>query len=291
MDVTEQEVLGRLVRWANGERSVRALILTSSRANPNASPDRLSDYDVIVAASDVGSLSSDDFWLHAYGAVLVRCRDSYRCCGVDVQTRLVLHQDGTKIDYSLWSTELLNGILHQPQLPDVLDVGYRVLVDKDNLTGDLKPPTYAAHVPRKPSEPDFQSLVEEFWLETSYVAKNLWRDELLPAKFSFDAVIKFNLLRVMLEWRVELDHDWSLSPGFMGRGLNVVLKPDVWEKLERTFVGPGTEENWEALFATADLFRATARAVATQLGYRYPEELDRSMTAYLAGIKSMDRSV
>ena len=291
MDAGEDAVIGRLVRWAGGQPAIRALILTSSRANPNASPDRLSDYDVIVVASDISRFSNDDSWLHAYGALLVRCRNSYPWCGVEVQTRLALYEDGTKIDYSLWPVELLDRIVGEPLLPDVLDVGYRVLVDKDNLTTDLKSPTYAAHVPRKPSEADYQSIVEEFWLETSYVAKNLWRGELLPAKFSFDAVIKLELLRRMLEWYVELDHEWSLSPGFMGRGLEAVLKPEVWAQLESTFVGAETEENWDALFRTADLFRTVARAVATQLGYRYPEELDRGMMTYLAGVKNMDRSV
>ena len=290
MDSPEEEVLGRLVRWANGEPLVRALILTSSRANPNARPDALSDYDIIVVASDVGHFSSDDSWPRAYGALLVRCRNSYPCCGVQVPTCLVLYEDGTKIDYSLFSTQLLATAVREPRLPGVLDVGYRVLVDKDNLTVDLKRPTYSAYVPEKPNQAEFQSLVEGFWLESSYVSKNLWRGELLPAKYSLDAVMKLDMLRRMLEWRVELENGWALSAGFMGRRLEDVIAPDAWAQLETTFVGSGAEENWEALFRTVDLFRTTARVVAGQTGYSYPEELDRKMMAYLAGVKDMDRS-
>jgi aminoglycoside 6-adenylyltransferase len=289
MNTDENQVIERLVRWASEQPPVRALLLTSSRANPNAKLDRLSDYDVVVVASDFDHLSGDEAWLRAYGTPLVHCRDSYPCCGVQVQTRLVLYEDGTKIDYSLWPVELLKEVIEESRLPDGLDIGYRVLLDKDGLTADLKPPTFGAHIPRRPSEADYLSLVEEFWFETGYVAKNLWRDELFPAKYSFDAVIKFNLLRRMLEWYIELDHDWSAQPGFMGRGFKSLLKPDVWAEVESTFVGAGTQENWDALFRTAELFRTVAQAVATQLGYRYPEGLDRGVMTYLARIKDLER--
>lgn len=100
-----------------------------------------------------------------------------------------------------------------PTLADVLDVGYRVLVDKDGLTQGLKPPTYTAHIPPVPTEKEYQMLIEEFWSESTYVAKNLWRDELLPAKYNLDYVMKFQLLRKLLEWRIEINHNWSLKPG------------------------------------------------------------------------------
>lgn len=289
MSVDEGEVIGRLVRWADGEPLVRALILTSSRANPNASPDALSDYDVIVVTPDTDRFSTDDSWLHSYGGVLVCCRDSYHCCDESVQTCLVLYKDGVKIDFSLWSALFLDRVRHEPQLPDVLDVGYRVLVDKDRLTVDLKPPTSTAHTISPPTQAEFLTLVDEFWLETAYVAKNLRRRELIPAKYSLDAVIKFNLLRRMLEWYAAVDRDRPVKPGFMGRGLQKLLAPEVWGNLEATFVGPGIEENWQALFTTADLFRRTARTVGERSGYAYPDDRDKAMMAYLAGIKAQDR--
>ncbi len=77
--------------------------------------------------------------------------------------------------------------------------------------------------------------------------------------------------------------------GFMGKGLRTVLNPDVWSDVEGTFVGARVDENWQALFRTARLFRETAQAVAAELGYRYPAELDRSVMAYLVGIKDLER--
>ena len=105
--------------------------------------------------------------------------------------RLVLYEDGTKIDYIIWSLALLQRVMDTPRLPDVLDHGYQVLVDKDHLAHGLKPPTYTAYIPKKPTEKEYSALVEEFWWETSYVAKNLWRDELVHAKYNLDFVMKF----------------------------------------------------------------------------------------------------
>src|SRR5205807_6044741 len=90
--------------------------------------------------------------------------------------------------------------------------------------------------------------------ETIYVAKNLWRDELMHAKYNLDFVMKIELLRKLLEWRIELDHNWSLKPGSLGRELKKRLDPQTWADLANTYVGPAIEENWRALFRTTALF-------------------------------------
>ncbi len=50
---SEAAVLANLVSWAQGRDSVRAVILTSSRAIPEAPMDILSDYDVILVVQKV----------------------------------------------------------------------------------------------------------------------------------------------------------------------------------------------------------------------------------------------
>ncbi len=289
MDDTGGEVVARLAQWANEQALIRTLLLTSSRASPNAPVDRLSDYDVVAVVADLRPFTASEAWVRAYGSPLVVFRDWHATGGVETQTRLVLYDDGTKIDYCVWPVEMLRRVSAEARLPDNLDVGYRVLVDKDALADGLKPPTYTAHIPRKPTEEEYLALVEEFWWETSYVAKNLWRGELFPAKYSFDVVIKLDRLRRMLEWHVETGHNWSLRPGAVGRGLRKALEPEIWTQVESTFVGADLEENWEALFRTTAVFREVASTVAARLGYEYPLDMDRRMTSYLAGIRSLPR--
>ncbi len=191
----EADVLDKLMRWANSQPLVRALVLESSRAREDTSIDAFSDYDVLLVVSDTRAFSRDEAWLRHFGNILVLFRDQARMYGLRSYNRLVRYEDGTKIDYIVWPVALLQRALEHPKLLDLLDNGYKVLIDKDHLAINLKPPTYTAFTPRKPTEQEYQLLVEEFWLESIYVAKNLWRDELVHMKYNLDFVMKFELLR------------------------------------------------------------------------------------------------
>lgn len=282
-------VINRLIHWANNQTSVRAMLLTSSRANDRSPTDILSDYDVILAVSKTRPFSQNEHWLQDFGKVLVRFRDTGQLYGLRTHHRLVLYEDGTKIDYTIWPIALLRRILNEPHLPHVLDHGYQVLVDKDSLAYGLNPPTYTAYIPAKPTAKEFYALVEEFWWETIYVAKNLWRDELIQAKYNLDFVMKYQLLRRLLEWRIEIDHNWSWKPGATGRGLKKLLPSETWSAFASTYVGADLDENWEALFKTTSLFRSIAIEVANALGYDYPYDLDDRVTSYLQSIRNLQR--
>src|SRR5438309_2402701 len=275
------DVIDRLVQWAKNQSLVRAMVLESSRASDRASVDILSDFDVLLVVSDTRPYSQDETWLQDFGKILVLFRDKGRTHGLTTYNRLVLYGDGTKIDYIVWPVALLQRVLSASRLPDLLDQGYQVLVDKDDLAHRLKPPTYTAYIPKKPTEKEYLALVEEFWWETIYVAKNLWRDELVSAKYNLDFVMKFELLRRLLEWRIELDHNWSWKPGAGGRGLKKYLDSRTWGELASTYVGANVDENWDALFQTTALFRRSAIEVSDALGYRYPYELEERVTSYL----------
>ena len=194
------------------------------------------------------------------------------------------YADGSKIDFTLWPVELLREA--SERLPDQLDVGYRVLVDKDGLTSALRPATYRAHIPGRPSRGEFLALVEDFFLESTYVAKHLRRGDLMPAKFSLDHVMKQGALRTLLEWRIEIDHDWALKPGASGKGLKQLLPPERYRLLEKTYAGANIAENWTALFDTIALFRDVANEVAEALAFRYPVVLDGRVTDYLRRINA-----
>lgn len=280
-------VFARLVSWAEAHPLVRALLLESSRAQDNAPLDVFSDYDVLVVASDTRPFVDDEAWLADFDTPIVTFRDSGQLHGFATHNRLVLYEDHTKIDYLIWPVALLRHIHDEPRLPDVLDWGYRVLVEKDDLTGRLPAPTRTAYVPAQPTERGYLALVEEFWWETTYVAKHLWRDELVHARYNLDVVMKHDLLRRLLEWRIELDHAWSLKPGVVGRGFKKLLPPTLWSDLEATYVGGDIAENWRALFATTDLFRRVALEVGAALGYTYPHDLDRRVTVYLEAVRDL----
>jgi hypothetical protein len=98
----EQAIIHRLVQWGEQQRLVRAMLLTSSRTNPAAPVDALSDYDVVVVVTDIQPYLTDEIWLEDFGELLVVYRDPVRyTLGCATFTRVTHYQDGTKIDYSI----------------------------------------------------------------------------------------------------------------------------------------------------------------------------------------------
>jgi aminoglycoside 6-adenylyltransferase len=286
----KHESIPALIQWATARDPIRAMLLTSTRAIPAAPIDALSDYDVILIVQDLYPFVSDHTWLEHFGDVLVVYWDPIQpdpVFGVERCGNVTQYAGGLKIDFTLWLIPLFQGIASAPELPAELDAGYRVLVDKDNLTAALRAPTFSAYVPQPPTLTAYQTLINDFLSDAPYVAKCLWRDELLPAKWCLDYDMKHNYLRKLLEWRVEIDHNWSVPAGYLGKGLKKRLPSDLWARVEQTYCGPRIAENWDALALTMALFREIAVEVGAHLGYTYPEKLHQRVNAYVEHIKQL----
>ena len=130
-------------------------------------------------------------------------------------------------------------------------------------------------------------MVELFFNEAAYVAKFLWRDDMVAAKYILDNTMKQEDLIPMLVWHLESEHNWSIKTGPYGRRLKKWLRSDLWADLERTYCGAGVEENWQALDRSIELFRRTAIEVGERLGYTYPYDLDRRAVAYLQRVRQL----
>lgn len=286
---TEDRVIQQLVQWAERQPLVCAVILTSSRAIPHAHTDAFSDYDVILVLREIKSFYDDRGWLETFGSVLALYRDPLIIDrGLERSVYVTQYESGLKIDFSLWPVELLKRIASEPALPPEFDAGYQVLLDKTHLTEGLPPPTYSSYIPKPPTDAQYQTTMEEFFLDTTYVAKYLWRDDLIAAKHILDHSLKQEYLLRMLEWRIEIDHEWSVKPGPYGRGLKRWLPPDLWADLEDTYTGAALDSNWSALFRTIDLMRRVAIEVSHRLGYTYPENLERRVRRYLQTVRESD---
>ncbi|HEU4509536.1 MAG TPA: aminoglycoside 6-adenylyltransferase [Pyrinomonadaceae bacterium] len=284
-------IVDQLIHWANSQDLIRAVILTSSRAIPNAPVDLFSDYDVILVSRSIEPFYADRTWLGVFGPVLAVYRDPLIDeNGLRRSAYVVQYENSLKIDFTLWPVELLQRITSSEQLPAEFDAGYQVLLDKDNVTTALKQPTYRGYIPAPPTEAYYMELIEGFFLDTTYVAKFLWRDDMMAAKHILDNSLKQEHLRPMLEWHAEIDHAWTLKPGPYGRRLKQHLPPDLWAELERTYTGAGLQENWEALFQTIALMRHVATKVGEHLGFTYPEELEQLTVNYLKKVQQLDRN-
>jgi len=275
---TEEDVLSQFSEWARRNDVIRAAVLTSSRVNPNPCIDFLSDYDIELYVSDLRPFQQDDSWLRVFGPIMVRWPLKPRSTdGENWITRLVQFKDGVRIDFQITDQTSIE--------PDAYDNGYRVLIDKDNLTTGLQEPTFSEYIIKKPSRQEYETLVHEFWWDAIYVPKYLWRDELPFAKYMFDNVLRYSFLQKVVEWYIGLQNDWSVSTGTCGKKFKRYLDAETWLEFESTYAGADVEENWRAFFKTVEFFRKLARTVGTSLGYDYPTELDEEVTQYCLSIR------
>lgn len=279
----EQEMIGQLLDWARKNDNIRTVLITSSRANPHAFTDLFTDYDFEIFVNDLNAFTKDDGWLDQFGSLIkkVVLEDG------NWRTRLVLYEDGTKIDFQITTNDFVKHLAAMTVLPKKYDNGYKVLLDKDGITEGIQAPSYKAYITKKPSVEQFADIVNSFWGDTAYVANSLWRDELYFAKYMLDNVIRFHYLQPVIEWHLRVQHDWSVNPNKFGRWFKRYLDSETWAELEGTYAGARIEENWEALFRTADLFSRLAQEVGKGLGYEYPMEYEQKMRMYLLKVKKL----
>ena len=260
-------VLAKVLAWAEAEDAVRALILTSTRARPEGPPDELSDYDLVVVLTDVGRFDAEA----AYRIPAARWGHEDDEHGARTAFLGVVYDDGVKIDWSLLP-ERVAALVAERGLYDSLDVGYRVLLDKDGQTAGWAEPTFRAHIPAKPTEAEYVALVEEFWWSATYVAKARARGEVFFSRYVLDVDLTYGVLRRMLEWLVETDRGWEWKPGAHGRGIERELPPELADELA------GARDSFEH---TVALFRRIAHEVGRRLGYAYPQLADDAVSAYV----------
>lgn len=299
----DDPIITRLIQWGAAQPLVRAMILTSTRAVPGTSSDCFSDYDVILALSDVRPFFEGRTWLEAFGHVLVMYQDPLEKEGDFLHSgNVVQFEGGLKIDFSLWQAEMMHRFTASPPPVEAqyfastetqfivsqraeFEAGYRILLDKDGLADGLKPPTYQAFISKPPTETEFRESIEVGLLDATYVAKYLRREDLMAARIILETFLKDEHLRPMLEWHYEIEHGWSVKAGLHGRRMKKYLRPDLWADLEKTYTGLDLEENWDALFRTLALLRKAGLEVADRLGFPYPHEMERRALAYLQSIK------
>ena len=173
----------------------------------------------------------------------------------------------------------------EKELPEDWDIGYKILIDKDGITKQMLKPTYQISIIKKPSEKEFQNLINDFWWDTTYVAKCLVRDEIFYAKFMSETVIRTEYLIPLIEWHIASEHNWNITTNKYGRLFKKYLNQEMWAKTEQTFSGSDIKENWTALFSMTDLVSEIGTELSKKLEYKYPDKLENDIRKYLAGLK------
>ena len=279
--------LQEIIEWANTNPDVRAVLLTSSLVNPLAEVDVHSDLDIEFIFKNNEPYISDESWINAFGNPIVNLSEDESRFEGKHGINMVLYADHVKVDFKLHSVHKFLAELQNPVLHEDWDIGYKILLDKDGITQAMPPPSYQVSLIKKPSRHRFESLIHDFWWDTTYVAKCLARREIFYAKFMSENILRTEMLVPLLEWHIAAQNDWNVTTNKHGRYFRKYLTGEEWKKIQNTFSGEKIHENWEALFAMANLVHETGNALARQLHYTYPQETARKVLRYLKEMDSL----
>jgi aminoglycoside 6-adenylyltransferase len=260
---TAEKYLKPIIRWAKNEESLRALILLGSLARRGGG-DPLSDLDLALFVRDPVDFLQGEAWWQAFGSVWLINRETV----APANSLVVFYEDGPEVDFTIYPTAALEEM--QRNLPDHVEPGYRVLVDKDKLARNLPKPSGKIAPPPPPTPIALQNNLTTTWFLAYQCAKALRRGALWRAKHH-DWALKQNLL-TMMGWYARLVLGQEDFTTYQGKDLKSWIDPDSYTGLMTCFGRFYPADSWRALEETLQLFNRLARAVAEHLDFPYPEE-------------------
>jgi len=263
--------LQKLIDFANKHNSIRGLVLQGSYINPNAKIDDFSDLDPLFYVNDVNDWIHNLSWKTEFGKVISEWGDCWELeDGLKGYTRLTLFKDGFKLDFGFQDIRLAK---YANQMPL-----YKIYVDKDNVIPTPEVTDEQKFYVKAPTQEEFDQVLVDFFFDTSYVVKSIYREELFFQKYMFGILHKkiYDLLR----WYVGIQYDFKVNTGSMGRNFKKYLSKEEWEQLERTYSGPCVESNFRALLKMFELVRYLGECISTYLNFTYPNQLNNDMLEY-----------
>jgi aminoglycoside 6-adenylyltransferase len=279
---SEREMLELILETARRDERIRAAILNGSRANPHAPRDPFRDFDVVYFVAEAASFRRDREWIRRFGELMILQvpEDMHDPPVPDERGFAFLMQftDGNRIDLTICPKAQWDERLHDSlTLP---------LLDRDGVLPAFPPPDESGYLPKPPTAREYRDCCNEFWWCSPYVAKGLWRRQIVYAKFFLDAVLRDQLMK-MVRWYVGVKTGFAENPGSFGKYLERLLEPDLWGSLLRTYSDAEYARAWEALLAMGDLFRKIALPVAEHFGFDYPQGDDERVSAHLKHVRAL----
>ncbi len=286
---TAEVILDLILRTAREDDRIRAVVLNGSRVNPRAKADAFQDYDVVYVVTDVEAFIGEPDWIRRFGRIMILQKPDDMGASAVVRDPavprmrycwLAQFQDGNRIDLT---------IVHvghpDPLLTDSLRV---LLLDKDGLFPPFPEPDDRSFHVAPPTAKQYDDCCNELLWVSPYVAKGLWRGEPTYARYAMESLVRPQLMN-MLSWHAGMKNGFAVSIGSYAKYLRNHLDPALWRMLTRTWPDGDPDRVWDALLVAGRLFRRAAVEVGEGLGFAYPEEDHRRVTAFLRHIRALPR--
>jgi aminoglycoside 6-adenylyltransferase len=284
---SEEEIFNLVLNIAKSESRIRAVLLNGSRANPKAKKDKFQDFDIVYVVNNIDSFLSNHTWIDIFGERLILQMPEEMTIGESNYNKnpsfsyLMLFKDGVRIDLTLFPVSKLQSEFERDSLTIIL-------LDKDNLFSNLPSSSESDYLIKQPTETEFTECCNEFWWVSAYVAKALYREEIILAKDLLENPVRSMFLKI-IEWVIGLKTNFSASFGKSGRNIKEYVSSGLYKKILSTYPDSKIENIWEALFKMTEIFGELAKEIKIVLNFKYNLEEELNIKQYLRWIRSLSK--
>jgi aminoglycoside 6-adenylyltransferase len=275
---SEKEMLELIIKVANDDERIRAVMMVGSRADPDVKKDKYRDYDITYFVKDISPFFNNTEWVEKhFGKPLImqmpETMELIQSSGDGHFTWLIIFEDGNRIDLSVEFTSYVDD--GEPAV---------ILLDKDGFFPKLNRNKKHWHI-KPPSKKYFYDCCNEFWWCLNNVAKGIARDELPYAMNMYNRIVR-DMLDKMVEWFIGVNNNFSVSSGKMGKYFKNYLSKTSYEKYKKTYSDGNYNNFWDSIFTACELFHLIAVTVAKYLNISYNQNEENGMLKYLNMVKN-----
>ncbi len=242
-------------------------MIIGSRARNDHTADAWSDLDLILFVGDTQAYVQDARWIASFGEVWLQVLNF---TGAGDPEWLVLFAGGFKVDFILAPvTGSLLDSLADSFYAAAARRGFRILLDKGGDEALAESRLAAMEEWERPSEEEFELLLNKFWLSVYRASTMVLRGELWRARAITDGPMRQQLLG-MLEWHAKARMGSKYDTWYDGRFLSDWVEPQKMALLPEIFApfnAAGAQQRNSSSHVTDGLAGA---ADGRKWGYLYP---------------------
>ena len=276
---SEKEMFDLIINFAKSNDQIKAVLLNGSRANINVKKDMFMDYDVVYVVESTKPFIEHKNWISYFGQILIMQEpDNSDLFNVEIPnedkfTYLMQFTDGNRIDLTFATVEFAQKICKE-------DSQTKILLDKANIFSKLPLPSDKSYFIKKPTENEFLACCNEFWWISTYVAKGLWRKNLIYSLEVYNQNLHPELMKI-LRFSVGLENNFEVTSGKYDKYFKDLLPSETYNKLLKTYPFADEQSIWNSLKISCELFDEEAKLISGRLNYRYDERESQNVIKYI----------
>lgn len=268
--VSYDNIMSKLMLFANESELIQVMILFGSRARDKNVADTYSDYDIIFLVKDVDYFMNTDSWLNQIDKYYISFQEPTVACG---QERRVFFGDALDMDFLFYDVKKSEQLATDSTIQAFLSRGYKILIDKINFERVIECKKPFEELATILSEKEFTNLSNTFWFHTIWSVKKILRGETWSAKSCVDGYMK-NLLRQMIECYSKTLYSKNLDVWHDGRFFDTWVDEDIKKRLKTAYGTYDAADVLRAMTNTMNIFSEISKKTAIMLDYTYPIEAE-----------------